>query len=391
MEVIIERVAGIDVHQKSITVSTLIGAADKKPKRKLNTFETTTDALKACGRWLEHQEADVVIMESTGQYWRPVWKILETFGFKMILCNPRMIKTMPGRKTDRLDAEWIAELGRCGLVSPSYVPTAEITELRETTRTRKAMGHDVTAYRNRVHNILQRSNIKLTSFVSDIFHGSGLKLVNMLINGEKIDLDSVAANMHGGMKHCPEQILRAMDGELTANDRKLIGINMNHLAYLDEALAKLDELIEEQRKPLWDLYLRLQTIPGISERIATTIIAEVGADVTAFENGHALASWVGLAPGNYQSGGYTRNARITHGNKYLKTAMTTAALGAKARKEGGLKDFFYRLSSRMGKMKAIVALAHKMIRIVYVMIREGSTYEEYKDQNRQIQPVIVSG
>lgn len=383
MDVISTRCAGIDVHQKNITVNTRIGEANVKPKLKNQTFETTTDALKACGRWLEHQEIDTVIMESTGQYWRPVWTILETFGFKMVLCNPRMIKAMPGRKTDRLDAEWLSELGRHDLITPSYVPTSAIRELRESTRFRKAIGHEVTTYRNRVHNILQRSNIKLTTFVSDIFNGSGLKLMNLLINGEKIDLDVVAACMHGRMKHRPEQILRALDGQLSANDRQLIGIAMKQLNQYKTSLSELDALIEEQLKPFWELYLRLQTIPGVSMRSAITIIAEIGSDVETFESANHLASWAGLAPGNNESGGFVRRAGITHGNKYLKTAMVTAALGAKRRKEGGLKDYCYRLTARMGKMKAIIALAHKIIRIVYAMISEGSTFQEYQREQYQ--------
>nr|WP_270757956.1 IS110 family transposase [Lacticaseibacillus paracasei] len=250
-------------------------------------------------------------------------------GFRMILCNPRIIKTMPGRKTDRPDAEWIADLNRHGMIPSSYVTTLPIIELRESTRAQKAMGHDVTKYKNRVHNILQRSNIKLTSYVSDIFEGSGRKLLNLLLNGEVINLDIVAACMHGRMKHSPEQILLAMDGRLSANDRQLIDIQMAMLDSFQKRLAELDTLIGEQLKPFLELYLRLQTIPGVSERTAGIIIAEVGADTKAFETVNHLASWSGLAPGNNESAGMVKRAGVTHGNKYLKTAMVTAAMGAK--------------------------------------------------------------
>jgi transposase len=388
MDVISTRACGIDVHQKQITVSTLIGAADTRPKRQVKTFETTTFALMACRQWLTEQDIEVVAMESTGQYWRPVWQILAPSGFRMILCNPRKIKGMPGRKTDRLDAEWIADLTRHGMISPSYVPKREIIELREATRARKATGHDATKYKNRIHNILQRSNIKLTSFVSDIFGGSGRKLLNLLINGEAFDLDVVAGCMHGRMKHKPEQILAAMNGTLSANDRRIINIEVAMLDSLEASLKDLDELIEEQLKPFWELYLRLQTIPGVSTRTAGIIIAEVGADTEAFEDAHRLASWVGLAPGNNESAGVSKSTGINHGNAYLKTAMVTAAMGAKAKKEGGLKDFFYRLTNRMGKMKALVALAHKMIRIVYVIITEGVTYQEYKKDQRALRTLV---
>ncbi|MCU6432040.1 IS110 family transposase [Lacticaseibacillus paracasei] len=212
--------------QKQITVSTLIGPADGKAKKRTKVFDTTTLSLNACRQWLQDQAIEVVAMESTGQYWRPVWTIITEGGFRMILCNPRIIRTMPGRKTDRLDAEWIADLDRYGIIPSSYVPTLPIIELRESTRARKAMGHDVTKYKNRVHNILQRPNIKLTSYVADIFEGSGRKLLNLLLNGEVINLDIVAACMHGRMKHSPEQILLALDDRLSANDRQFIDIQM---------------------------------------------------------------------------------------------------------------------------------------------------------------------
>lgn len=383
MDVMSTRCCGIDVHQKQITVSTLIGPADGRAKRLTKVFDTTTLGLNACRQWLEDQAIEVVALESTGQYWRPVWNILSAGSFCMILCNPRIIKTMPGRKTDRLDAEWIADLARHGMLPASYVPDKAIIELRESTRARKAIGHDATKYKNRIHNILQRSNIKLTSYVSDIFAGSGRKLLDLLINGESIDHDIVAACMHGRMKHSPEQILIAMNGSLSANDRRLIDIEMKALDGFLERLAELDALIEEQLKPFWELYLRLQTLPGASSRTAGILIAEIGADTKAFETANHLASWSGLAPGNNESAGMVKRAGVTHGNKYLKTAMVTAAMGAKRQKEGGLKDYFYRHSQRMHNMKATVALAHKMLRIVYVMISEGVTYQEYQKDQRQ--------
>lgn len=389
MDVITNKCCGIDVHQKKITVTTLVGDPTEKPRKLTQTFGTTTPELKTCGQWLSDQSIEMVLMESTGQYWRPVWQILETFGFKMILCNPRIIKNIPGKKTDQLDSEWIAELARFGLVAASFIPSRPIQELRELTRTRKSLTQSGTQIKNQIHNILQRANIKLTSFISDIFHGSGLKLLNLLLNGEVITHQSVSQCMHGRLKASPQELVAALDGSLSANDRVLLDIQLDLLKYNQLAIAKLESNIEEQLTQFKELYLRLQEIPGVSKHIATIIIAEIGPDVSPFPDAAHLASWAGVCPGNYESAGVSKSSHVRTGNVYLKTALVTAALGAKKQNDSGLKDFFYRLRSRMGAQKALVALAHKLIRIIYAMLSNGSTFVEYK-RDQQMKHLLVS-
>lgn len=392
MEVVAESVAGIDVHQKQITVTILIGSENvKKPKKVSRRFGTTTNMLKDCGKWLKEHGVEQVLMESTGQYWRPVWQILESFDFRLILCNPRIIKNIPGKKTDQKDSEWLSELARYGLVSASYVPPRRIQELRESTRSRKKMKESLTRTKNEIHNILQRSNIKLTSFISDLFKGSGLKLLNMIINGEVLTLDSVTKHMHGRLKASPEQILESMNGVLSQNDRNLLVIQMNLLNSYLKCIADLDDLIDEQIREFADLCHRLEDIPGISKATAQVIIAEIGVDVSPFPDVYHLASWAGLCPGNYESAGVKHGSRILHGNVYLKKALVTAAMGAKITKETGLKDYFWRLKSRMCAQKALIAVAHKILRIVYSLIKSGKSYQEYKkDQRKAITSVQIS-
>lgn len=308
MDVITEAACGIDVHQKQITVTTLVGAAAAKPKKQSQRFGTTTAELKICGSWLSNQKIEVVLMESTGQYWRPVWQVLASFDFKMILCNPRIIKDIPGKKTDQKDSEWIAELGRLGLVSASFIPPQAIQELRESTRFKKSLTQDITKRKNVVHNILQRSNVKLTTYISDIFNGSGRKLLDLLINGEKITLTAIKKCMHGRLKASPQQLYAALDGVLSVNDRRLLDIVLELLAQLANALTALEQQIEEQLSQFKELYLRLQTIPGVGASIAKIIIAEVGADVSPFPSAHHLASWAGLCPGNYESAGISKSS-----------------------------------------------------------------------------------
>lgn len=392
MEVVAESVAGIDVHQKQITVTILIGSERvKKPKKVSKRFGTTTNMLKNCGKWLKEHCVEQVLMESTGQYWRPVWQILESFDFQLILCNPRIVKNIPGKKTDQKDSEWLSELARYGLVSASYVPPRKIQELRESTRSRKKMKESLTRTKNEIHNILQRSNIKLTSFITDLFKGSGLKLLNMIINGEVLTINSVTKCMHGKLKASPEQILESMDGVLSQNDRNLLVIQMNLLNSYLKCIADLNDLIDEQIGEFSDLCHRLQDIPGISSATAQVIIAEIGVDVSPFPDVHHLASWAGLCPGNYESAGVKHGSRILHGNVYLKKALVTAAMGAKITKETGLKDYFWRLKSRMCAQKALIAVAHKILRIIYSLIESGKTYREYKkDQRKAITSVQIS-
>ena len=387
MEVVAESVAGIDVHQKEITVTVLIGSAESaKPKKVHARFQTVTFDLKACGAWLKQQDVKQVLMESTGQYWRPVWQILEPFGFNMILCNPRIIKNIPGKKTDQKDSEWLSELARYGLVSASYVPPRQIQELRESTRLSKSITQQMTRLKNQVHDILQRSNIKLTTYVSDIFSGSGRRILALLENGEVINLASIEQAGTGKrgyrLKATPKQILASLDGALSYNDRFLMAMNMNLLASYQRELINLESRIYEQLEAFSELYHRLQAIPGVGEGTAQIIIAEIGSDVSPFPDAHHLASWAGLCPGSYESAGKKHGAHTLHGNKYLKTAMITTAMAAKSTKQTGLRDFYWRLCSRMGKQKANVALAHKLLRIIYLMIQTGTTYQEYKKSQR---------
>ncbi|EEI70559.1 IS110 family transposase [Lentilactobacillus hilgardii] len=382
MDVITEKCCGIDVHQKQITLTTLIGRADQKPRKNSRRYGTTSPELRQCANWLLEKEVEVVLMESTGQYWRPVWQILEPYGFKMVLCNPRIIKNIPGKKTDQKDSEWIAELARLGLVAASFIPPRPIQELRESTRTRKSLTETATSIKNKIHNILQRSNIKLTTYVTDIFGSSGQKLLVLLIQGKPINLQTVSKCMHAKLKAKPEMIVAALDGSLSPSDRQILKIELALLADVQQAIHALELLIEEQLQPLEELYLRLQTIPGISKHIAQIVIAEVGTDVSPFPTAHHLASWAGLCPGNYESAGQSKSSHILHGNVYLKTALVTAALGAKRQTCSGLKDFFYRLKGHMSAQKAVVALAHKLLRITYAMIETGSSYQEYRKDQR---------
>ena len=261
MEVMVKRCAGIDVHKKTITVCTLVGSLNRsKPKKQTKEFDTTTRDLQACAQWLESLDITTVLMESTGQYWRPVWNILEPYGFKMILAN----------------AQWIAELGRCGLVSGLNVPERDIQDLRQLTRHRSSVKEDLTRRKNQVHDILQRSNIKLSRYLSDIFGATGQRLLSLFINGEVINEQLIEETISKRVHASPRQLFEAMNGSLTTINRQLLQLELATIRRLTDEIKECEQLIEEHLQPYEELYLRLLEIPGISKTTAQVVIAEVG-------------------------------------------------------------------------------------------------------------------
>ncbi|WP_270322250.1 IS110 family transposase [Weissella confusa] len=384
MDVAYTRACGIDVHQKSVSVSLLIGDFDtNRPKRTNRKYDTTTNSLKELACWLDDNDVQVATMESTGQYWRPVWQILSRYSHtELKLVNPQKIKRMPGRKTDKKDAEWLVDLTRVGMIEPSYVPELPTIELRESTRLRKNLTQQLTVIKNEIHNILQRSNIKLTSYLSDIFGPTGMKMLGLLLNGEAINTETVTPLMHRRMKATVEEIVESLNGRLSKNDRYLIDIQLGLFEELTRSISDIEAHIQEQTNDFEELRIRLMAIPGISDNTAAIIMAEIGTNVDAFENEQAIAAWAGLCPGSYESGGKTYSSKTNRGNKYIKSALSQSALTARKRRDTDLSNFYYRLAGRIGKAKAVIALAHKLLRIIYVMIRDGVEFNECKLKSR---------
>lgn len=308
MEAVLERCAGLDVHQETVVVCVLSGPLDQSPKSELRTFGTTTEELLALEDWLSDNQCSHVAMESTGVYWKPVWNILESFEFEMILANAYHIKNLPGRKTDMKDAEWIAKLLRCGLVESSFVPPVEIRELRDLTRYRKKLVQQATTEKNRIHKILQDANIKLTSFMSDIFGVSGRSILEKIVQGEVVTTDFLEANMKGALKHKIPKLANAMNGRLRKHHRDMIRFSWEHLTYLEKMITDIEQeirkLVEKQQEAI-DL---LKTIPGINDQAAAVIIAEIGTDMSQFKTAAHLAAWAGLSPGNHESAGKKNEA-----------------------------------------------------------------------------------
>jgi transposase len=385
------RCCGIDVHKKTITVCILPpdGRSDMQIKKR--TFRTFTRDLKQMRGWLLSTKVTEVAMESTGQYWVPVWNVLEGVIGKLILVNPQHIKGVEGYKTDPRDAEWIATLLQRELLRASYVPRREIRHLRALTRTRVHLIEEITRVKNRISQLCETGNIKVSSVATDLFGFSGRTMLKSLVEGRR-DPGWMADYARGALRSKRQELQWALEGTLDDQQRSLLARLLRQLEWLEREVAEVESEIEPRTKEYEDLIVRLKTIPGVDRITAWTIVAEIGPDVSAFREAKYLASWAGLCPGNRESGGKRLSSRTRKANCYLRRALCQAAWAATRAKGTFLAATYRRLRGNIGERKAIVALAHDIIVIAYHIIAKGETYCElgadFHDQKRK--PLIVA-
>jgi transposase len=387
MEAILERCAGLDVHQETVVACVLAGPLDRAPKAEIQTFGTMTHELLELGQWLVDHGCTHVAMESTGVYWKAVWNVLEAFDLNLLLANSYHIKNLPGRKTDMKDAEWIAKLLRCGLIEGSFVPPTDIRDLRDLTRYRKKLVHDATSEKNRIHKYLQDANIKLTTHMSNLFGVSGRLLLQKIVDGEVITISFLQTHMKGALKGKSSKLLQSLNGRLRKHHRDLIRFSWNHLCYLEDQIRQVEQeifrLLAEKREAM-DL---LTSIPGIHDQAASIILAEIGTDMTHFQDDHHLAAWAGVTPGNNQSAGKKKRSRARSGNNHLKSILCECAWAASMTRNTRLSARYWNWVKRLGKKKAIVALGHTLLRIIYHILFHKTPYVElgsdYLDRFRQ--------
>lgn len=385
MEILVERGCGLDVHQATVVACLLILLPNRKVKKQVRTFATTTRELVRMREWLQAEGCTHVAMESTGVYWKPVYAILEG-GLELIVANAQHIKRVPGRKTDVKDAEWIADLLLHGLLKPSFVPPPPIRELRDLTRYRRKLIESRSAERNRLLKLLETANIKLSSVASNVFGTSGLRMLQALIEGTSTP-QQMAGLAKGRLRAKLPQLELALEGRMEEHHRYLLQLQLQRLTAVDEDLAKLESRIQQKLQPYQKQYEQLQQIPGIDAVLAAVILAELGVDMSVFPSAAKAATWAGVAPGNHESAGKRRSGRVTQGNVYLKTALVEAALAAAAKKGSYLREKFYRVKARRGHKRAALAIAHKILTSVYHMLGSGQPYHElgdlYLDQLKQ--------
>jgi len=295
MDAIIARCCGIDVHKQSLTACLLTGSLEGKPEITIKTFSTMTSDLLKLKDWLEKEGCTHVAIESTGVYWKPVFNLLEE-SIEVILANARDVKNVPGRKTDVKDCQWIAQLLRCGLIKPSFIPPVEIRDLRDLTRYRKKLIQDLTAEKNRVQKFLEDANIKLSSVATDIFGVSGRNIIDALLNSEATPAE-MADLAKGRLRQKLSQLAEALNGGIRKHHRFMIEQSLQHIGYLSEAIAKLDLHIDACMAPYRREAELLDTIPGVKKKTIEAVIAEIGVDMEQFPSAGHLASWAGMSPG----------------------------------------------------------------------------------------------
>lgn len=275
--------------------------------------------------------------------------------------------------------EWIAQLGRCGLIEPTYIPSPEVMQLRLLTRRLRSYKQRQTQIENEIHNLLQRANIKLISYLSDIFSKTGLSLFMLFINGEVIDYDNVTAYIHKHVKASPEELMETMNGKLSLEDRFLLDQNLEEYQLYKKLMNKLtSEIMLISKRSFPEENRLLQTIPGVSETCVATILAEIGPTVTAFPSDAHLASWAGLCPRSYESADIKKSSHITQGNRYIKQPLTMSGLIVAHSKDPAFSSFYNQISQRGSKMKAIITCAHKLLRIIYKILATHQEYDKEK-------------
>jgi transposase len=374
MNIIHRCCCGIDVHAKTV-VACLI----KNGKKQIRTYSTMTDDLLALSDWLVSEGCKHVAIESTGVYWKPVFNILEGV-LEVVLVNARHVKAVPGRKTDVRDCEWLADLLRHGLLRASFIPPLPIRELRELTRHRHTLVRDQTAVSNRIIKLIESANIKLAQVASHALGVSGRAMLRALARGEQ-DTAKMAEFARGPLREKQGQLRRALRGKLTRSQRFVLTELLDQLEQLEAVVARVSDEIRKQTEENSDPFVKeavglLATIPGVGEHVAEVIVSEIGVDMARFPSDKHLSSWAGMCPGNNESAGKRKSGKTTKGSIYLRAALTQAGWAASHTKNTYLAAQHRKLVRRIGKKKALVAVGHSILVIVYHILKNRASYTE---------------
>lgn len=366
MKILYERCCGIDVHKRIVVACLKCGK-----KQEIREFGTTTGELRALTQWLLDKNCQMIAMESTGSYWKPLYNLFELSTLDTMVVNARDMRNVPGRKTDVKDAEWIADLLQHGLLRASYIPPREQRELRELSRYRKSLIEERAREINRLQKMLEGGNIKLANVVSDINGRSARNLLMYLLQHDKaLTKDKISGMLHGRLRHKVEAIMKALDGFLTPLQKQLMLKVVDHIDDMTKRIGEMDDLMNQYLMEYQEAIHALDEIPGIGQQSAETILAEIGLDMNRFPTEKHLSNWAGLAPGNNESAGKRRYGRTTKGNITLKTTLVQCAKSAVKKTDSFLAAQYQRLVVRRGANRATVAVAHTMLIAIYHMLKE---------------------
>ncbi len=375
MDILYACCAGLDVHKDTVVATVRRRLDNGKVQQQTRTYGTMTEQLLELGDWLQAEGVTHLAMESTGVYWKPIWNLLEE-RFTILLVNAQHIQHVPGRKTDVKDSEWIAQLLQCGLLRGSFVPPPPQRELRELTRQRRQVVHAKASVANRIQKVLEDANLKLGSVATDVLGVSGRDMLRALVAGEQ-DPVKRAELARGKLRAKIPALRLALQGRVTEHHRFLLGLLLDELTHLEGLIGRLTARITEVLPaPFAEAIERLATIPGIDVRAAENILAETGIDMDVFPTDGHLASWTGMCSGQRESAGKRQSGRTRKGNQWLRTTLVQVAWAASHTKHTYLSSQYRRLASRRGKKRALVAVGHTILVMIYHLLREGTTYAE---------------
>jgi len=373
MEVIYKRCCGLDVH-KEIVVACLLIWEGGRVSKEIRTFLTMTVDLVVLHDWLKAHQVTHVAMESTGIYWRPVFNLLEE-DFTILLVNAAHIKNVPGRKTDVKDSEWIADLLSHGLLRGSFIPPEPIRDLRDLTRYRKSLTDERVRQVQRLQKFLEGANIKLASVASNVMGVSGKAMLEALIAGST-DPQVLSELAKGRLRKKLPELRKALEGRFRSHHRFMVAEILTHLDFLDEAIERVSQEVTNRIVPFSKQVELMDLVPGINQRVAEGVLSEMGVDMSCFpSHGHA-ASWTGLCPGNNESAGKRKTGRVRKGNQWLRRYLIEASWAAVQKRGTYLSALYYRLVPRRGKKKAIVAVAHAILVMIYHILKDQVPYHE---------------
>ncbi len=394
MDVIVERVAGLDVHKAQVTACVRVPGADGERVEQIEEFQTTVRGLLVLRDWLAAHGVTQVVMEATGVYWKPVWHVLED-DFELVLVNARHVKQVPGRKTDVSDSAWLCRLAEAGLLRASFVPPKPIRDLRQLTRYRKAQISERKREANRLHKALEDTGLKLDCVATDILGKSGRAMLDALVSGTR-DPELLAELARGKLRKKLPALREALEGRFDELHALLVGSILAHLDFLDEQIERLSEAIEERLRPFVPAVELLRTIPGVQQRTAEVIVAELGTDMSVFPTAGHLASWAGQCPGNHESAGKRKSGRTRKGSKWLNEALKEAALAAIRTNGSYLQALYRRKKSQLGHGRALGAVKHALICAVWHMLSTGELYRDLggdhlarRDPERQTKRLVA--
>jgi len=381
MQVLYKRCCGIDVHKKLLAVCLKTGK-----KQELREYGTHTQNLRELADWLIENECEKVAMESTGNYWKPVYNVLELLGLDVMVVNAQHMKAVPGRKTDMKDAEWIADLLQHGLLKASFIPDRDQRELRDVTRYRKSLVEERAREVNRLEKTLEGCNIKLSSIVTHLTGQSSRNLIGAVLAGD-VTGERIEELSYGKVKEKKDELLLALDGVLSPIQKKLIAAILDHIDDMTRRISDVDNIISGEMKKYEDAIKALDEIPGIGRHSAEVILAEIGIDMSRFPTAAHLASWAGVCPGNYESAGKRKSGRTNKGNPTLKTTLVQCAKTATKKKDTFFRAQYERISIRRGANRASMAVAHSILISIYYMLKFNQPFHDLgRDYYHQCNP-----